>query len=305
MAGSARDRDTLGSSMRGAFLTRRDILNTGVALLVTVTGCVDTERTEVKPGMIFPLEEGQPTIAYLPGTSIDISVWWTARCTTDGVLPDTSSTKNCDEQDFTATVTCSGGPCDLDPPTASSGIALTGEGMINVKLPAVGDVAIDVVLEHSGTHEQLAQRGQIAIRDMERLVIDCRIQPFDAANPRCVQRMNYVECFDVPWVACPASTTVDPTWGTPVSMWIYGEGGGLALATTTREPTAIHPLEPEVAFSGLTLPETQYVDNAHANAGAAQVALKFKADLKTAGTLQTTAHQNGMVAETVMQLAAP
>lgn len=274
------------------------ISTTGLAVLVSLTGCMSTTQTQVKPDILLPLDEGAPAVASLPGTVVDIGVSWTARCTTDGVVPDTSTTEACDEQDFIATVTCSGGPCELDPPAAASGVAMTGEGKVHAKLPAAGDVAIDVVIEHAGTHERLAKHGRIAIRAMDRLVVDCRMQAYDAANPRCVERENFTECFDRPWVACPATATADPVWGTPVSVWVYGEGGGLPIVPRAEDPGTVD-------ITGVVLPPTDYVDNAHAHATAAWAVKKFTDTVKTAGTMRVVARQNGMVAETVLQLATP
>jgi hypothetical protein len=79
-------------------------------------------------------------------------------------------------------------------------------------------------------------------------------------------------------------------------MWIYGEGDGMPLAE----------LAPHVEFLGLSLSQTDYTDNAHGTTpGAAAVAVKYSSDLKTTGTLRTTARQNGMVAQTAMDLVAP
>ena len=281
---------------------RWGILNGGVVILAALSGCTDTTRTPVAPGIGLYLDDKAPTIAWLTGTTIDIAVSWAARCTEHGI-GDTSTTEYCDEQDFTATVTCSGAPCEIDPPAASSGIALDGNGTVRVT-PSIGNVTIDVVIEHGDTHEQLSDRGQMAIRAMDKLVIDCRLQPYDAAKPRCVDRGSFVECFDVPWVACPIQATADPVWGTPISMWIYGEGSGMPLATTTSIPGS-SDLVPTVEFIGLALSRTEYSDNAHATPGASAVAVKFSDDLKSTGTLRTTARQNGMIAQAAMDLVAP
>ena len=278
------------------------ILDAGVAVLAALSGCMDTERTEVKPHIGLYLDDQPPTIGYLPGTPIDIAVAWAAQCTTHGI-GDSSTTEYCDEQDFTAIVTCSGAPCEIDPPAASTGLALTGDSSIRV-IPAIGNIAIDVVIEHAGTHEQLTKRGQIAIRAMDRLVIDCRLQAYDPAMPRCVHRDNFVECFDRPWTACPTQATADTEWGTPVSTWVYAEGGGMPLATATSIPVA-SALTPTVEFTGLALSRTDYTDNGHTTPAASVVALKFHDDLKTAGTLRTTARLNGMVTQAAMDLIAP
>ncbi len=161
------------------------------------------------------------------------------------------------------------------------------------------------MIEHRDTHEQIVRRGQIAIRNLERLVIDCVLQPYDPNKPRCEPREGYNLCHDVPWTACPASATVDPVWGTPVSMWVYGEGGGLAIATTTTIPVAGHPLSPKVEFSGLTLSTTDYAEGTHANAGASSVAEMFASDLKITGTLRTAAYQDQFAANAIMELTAP
>src|SRR5204862_4865024 len=108
MAGRAWNRDRLGSM-------RWWILDGGVALLAVLSGCTDTDRSEIAPHIGLYLEDKPPTVAYLPGTSIDIDVAWAAQCTTHGI-GDTSTTEYCDKQDFIATVTCSGVPCELDPP---------------------------------------------------------------------------------------------------------------------------------------------------------------------------------------------
>jgi len=276
------------------------ISTTGLVGLVSLAGCLSTTQTEVRPEILLPLDEGTPAVASVPGTVVDVGVAWTARCTTDGVVPDTSTTEACDEQAFVATVTCSGGPCELDPPAAASGVAMTGEGKVHVTLPAAGDVAIDVVIEHAGTHARLAKKGRIAIRAMDRLVIDCRMQAYDAASPRCVERENFTECFDRPWVACPTTgtATADPVWGTPVSVWVWGEGGGLPIAPRDGEAGTVE-------MTGLVLPSTDYVDNGHANVAAAWAVKKFTDTVKTAGTMRVVARQNGMVAERVLQLATP
>ena len=282
---------------------RWGILTGGVAVLAALSGCTDSERTEVAPGIGLYLEDEAPTFAWLPGTTLDIAVSWAAKCTTYGV-GDTSTTEYCDEQDFIATVTCSGAPCEIDPPAASSGLALHGDSTIRVT-PAIGNVTIAVVIEHADTHEQLTDRGQIAIRAMDKLVIDCRLQPYDAAKPRCVDRGSFIECFDVPWIACPAQATADPVWGTPVSMWIYGEGGGMPLATAASIPGLSSDLAPRVEFAGLSLSRTDYADNAHPTPGASAVAIKYRDDVKATGTLRATARQNGMVTQAATDLVAP
>lgn len=281
---------------------RWGILNVGVSVLATVSGCMDTERTAVAPHIGFYLEDTAPTLAYLPGTDIAIDVAWAAKCTTHGV-GDTSTTEYCDEQDFVATVTCTGG-CEIDPPAAADGVAFDGEGTLHVT-PSIGNVAIEITIEHAKTHEQLTKRGQIAIRAMDTLVVDCRIQPYDAANPRCVHRDNFVECFDRPWIACPAQAVADPEWGTPVSLWVYGQGGGMPIATATTIPGSSSDLAPNVRFAGLSLSPTDYTDNAHPTPGASAVAAKFAEDLKLTGSLQITARENGMTVQSVMDLVAP
>ena len=259
------------------------------------------------PGIGLYLNDETPTYAFVPGTTTSVYVKWAASCTTGSPLGDGSTTEPCDEQDFHAWVTCSGAPCEIDPPAAATGIAIDGERTIKIVASTPGDLTIDVMIENDETHEQLAKRGQIAIRSLERVVIDCVHQAYDPSKPRCVQHQGYVECFNIPWTACPAQATLDPVWGTPVSMWVYGEGGGMPIATTTTIPVADNPLRPDVRFSGgLSLPSTDYTaSNAHVNAAAGAVASKFGDDIESAGLLTTVARQDGLVADAVMQLTAP
>ncbi len=283
---------------------RWGILDVGVAVLAVLSGCTDTEKSAIAPHIGLYLDDKPPVIAYVPGTVIDVDVAWAAQCTTHGI-GDTSTTEYCDDQDFVATVTCTGAPCDLDPPAASTGLALTGDGHVRIT-PAIGNTTIDVVIEHADTHEQLAKRSQIAIRAMDKLVIDCRLQAYDAANPRCVHRDNFVECFDRPWIACPTQAIADPEWGTPVSMWVYGEGSGMPIATARSIPGTASDAFPSVEFTGLALTRTDYSDtNAHPTPGASAVALKFEDDMKAAGTLRTTARLEGTVTQAAMDLVAP
>jgi hypothetical protein len=277
-----------------------------MALLAVVPACGTTERSEVTPGIGLYLDDEAPSYAFVPGTTTSVYVKWAASCTTQSPFGEGTTTEPCDEQDFHAWVSCTGAPCEIDPPAAETGIAIAGERTIKIVASSPGDLTIDVMIENDETHEQLARRGQMAIRSIERLVIDCVHQAYDPTKPRCMQRQGYVECTDVPWTACPVQTTVDPMWGTPVSMWVYGEGGGLPIATTTTIPVADHPLRPTVQFTGLTLAPTDYtLSYAHTIDAAAAVASKFSDDLKTAGTLITTARQDGRVVEAVMQLTAP
>lgn len=264
-------------------------------MVATLAGCLDTTQTEVRPDIWLPLQDVRPTEASLPGTVLDVLVSWTALCTTEGLLPDTSTTENCDEQDFIATVTCSGGPCELDPPTAATGLPLTGEGKIQIAFPAAGDIAVNVEIARVGSKARLAKRGQIAIRPMERLVVDCRLQAYDPAMPRCVQRTGFIECFDGPWIACPATAAIDPVWGTPVSIWVYGEGGGLPISAVPAT----------VEVTGLGISPSDYVDTAHPLITAGWIAQKFREDMKVPGTLRLVAQQNGMVGETTLQLVRP
>ncbi len=104
--------------------------------------CLSTERSEVQPSIGLYLKDQTPTYAFVPGTSIDVYVAWTAWCTTHGI-GDGSTTEPCDEQDFTARVTCSGAPCTLDPPAASSGVELTGDSSITIGTPSPGDLTIE------------------------------------------------------------------------------------------------------------------------------------------------------------------
>jgi len=78
------------------------------------------------------------------------------------------------------------------------------------------------------------------------------------------------------------------------------------FAAAEGHPIPISPGPSNVQFTGLTLPTTDYVDYyAHANDGAAAVAVKYKDDLKTAGTLLATARQDAFVTQAVMELVAP
>lgn len=269
--------------------------------LAALAGCTTERIEDVAPRILWSLDEKSPAIAFVPGTELDVFVEWAALCRTEGI-PDTSTTKTCDDQAFLATVHCEGAPCEIDPPAASAGLELKGQGRVSVRAAAPGDLTIEVALEHLGTHEQLVKRGVLAIRDLERVVDDCIYQAYDPTMPRCEQRTGYILCQDRPWLTCPASAAVDPVWGTPISLWIYGEGGGYPISPTTTIPSNGRPLRPIVTFGALVPTETDYVQGGHADARAGSNALKFQASPKTAGTLSVHASIGGFTADRVTQL---
>jgi hypothetical protein len=146
------------------------------------------------------------------------------------------------------------------------------------------------------------ERGVLAIRELERVVVDCIYQAYDPAMPRCEPRPGYILCQDRPWLACPDRAAVDPTWGTPISLWIYGEGGGYPIATTTTIPSLDRPLLPTATFGALAPDETDYLQGGHADTRAGPGALKFQATPKTAGTLSIHGSVGGFTADRAMQL---
>lgn len=100
------------------------------------------------------------------------------------MIGDGSTTEACDEQDFHAWVTCSGAPCDLDPPAAETGLAISSERTIQITPSGPGDLTIDVLIENDATGEQVTRRGRMAIRSIDRLVIDCVHQAYDPSTDR-------------------------------------------------------------------------------------------------------------------------
>jgi hypothetical protein len=212
-------------------------------------------------------------------------VSWTAWCTYDGALPDTSTTRACDEQPFTVRVSCDGAPCETDPSGAVGGIMLRGAATIRVRLTAPGDLRLVVELEHATTYETIRKEMAIAVRTPEKVVIDCIYNPAPTAGNNCVPSGTGTACtYDpakaVPYMPCPATGTFDAENGSPISIWIYGQSGELPVQL---DPPA------EMTFGGFQPELTSYVQSGHAQPRAAGAAAKFSARVKTAGLYEMRA----------------
>ena len=260
----------------------------GAALLstaVTACGSDPDKMTPVRAGIVGGPTQASADYAVLPQTEYSFLVSWTAWCTYDGVLPDTSTTTACDEQPFLARVSCEGAPCATDPADAVGGIMLRGAATIRVRLTAPGDLRLAVELEHATTHETIRKEMAIAVRTPEKLVIDCIYNPAPTAGTNCVPSGMGTACtFDpakaVPYMPCPATGTFDGETGSPISIWIYGETGEL--------PVLLSP-PAEVTFGGFQPELTSYVQADHAQPRAAGAAARFSARIKTAGVYQVNA----------------
>jgi hypothetical protein len=270
-----------------------------------LSACGPDKKTQVLPRINLPLESGAPKVAYLPGTEFEIAVSWIAWCTYNGGLPDTSTTKPCDEQRFLARLEYDGPAGDVMPRGVSAGSPFTGQGTILVRPSMPGDFKIRVEIENMVTRERRQAGGQIAIRDLERVVIDCVYQPFDpSAPPRCENKPGYVLCRDVPTMPCPTTARLDPIWGTDISIWIYGQGGGFPIHPVSKLPwSPSTSFPPQVAFTGAALSRTDYARAGHADPRAAPFAEKFATTVKAPVSLAVHATQKDLEADLSVTLS--
>ncbi len=213
--------------------------------------------------------------AVSPGTAFDVYVAWTARCTNDGPLPDTSQTYACDEQPFIARVACSGAACSVSPPSASAGGArFSGEGELGVVLTDEGDVEVTVELEHAETGEISSQTFSYKVRRPERIALDCWWNS-DPLAKTCVDQGTYKLCETTTWRPCEANLALEPEGGNPLSIWVYGEAQGM--------PVRLMPVA-QVSFAGFTPDGVAQNDGApHDNPDALLEADRFSARLTQPG----------------------
>jgi len=238
-----------------------------------LVGCGPDRATDVRPGIACSGCLDYDAVS--PGAAFDFRVAWTARCTDDGPLPDTSTTYSCSEQPFIARVECNGAACGVNPASASSGGArFNGEGELGIVLSEEGQVDVKVELEHAETGELSSQTFSFTVRQPERLVIDCWSN-FDPLGHTCTDMGSYKLCETPTWQPCDESLTLEPERGNPLSIWIYGEAQGL--------PIRLMPA-PTVSFEGFTPDGPAGSDGAtHDNPDALLDADRFKAVLTAPG----------------------
>src|SRR3954468_25104096 len=170
------------------------------AIVLGACACSAQRQSAITPTIAFvPGTDGPPRAAYLPGTEFHLEVSWTAWCTQEGLIPETSTTRTCDEQPFVARVSCAGAPCDVTPgEVLTGGAIMRGVGEIVVRVPAPGDLRLDVAIEHVGTHETASRHGVVPVRALDEVVVDCKVQLQDASDPpRCTPQRGYVVCRDI------------------------------------------------------------------------------------------------------------
>jgi hypothetical protein len=229
---------------------------TEVASSISCAGCLDYD-------------------AVSPGATFDIRVAWTARCTDEGPVPDTSTTYTCNEQPFFARVLCNGAACGVTPGSASSdGARFTGEGELGVVLSEEGDLELTVELEHAGTGEVSSQSFSFTVREPARLVIDCWWN-FDPLARTCTDEGSYKWCETPTWSPCEGTLMLEPEHANPLSIWVYGEAEGV--------PIRLMP-EASVSFEGFMTDGYAGSDGApHDDPSALLEADRYSAELTTPG----------------------
>jgi hypothetical protein len=241
------------------------------------TACGPDARSDVSPKVGCP--ECERYDAVTPGQDLQVRVEWTAWCTDDGVLPDTSSTYPCDKQPFYALARCDGAPCEFDPGTASDGgVAFDGEGNLRVRPLAAGDLTLTIALEHADTGDRVEREFSIKVREPEKLVIDCWFDS-DPLGRNCTDEGSYRWCESPSWGPCTEQFALEPEGGNPLSIWIYGSAQGVPVR-----------LEPAVSFGAFepTHYDADYVP-AHDDAAAVEEADRWSATLTSAGTYSVSA----------------
>jgi hypothetical protein len=244
-----------------------------VAACAILMSCGPDRRTEVLPEITCADCLDYDAIA--PAARFDIRVAWTARCTDDGPLPDTSQTYACDEQPFIATAQCHGAACSLNPTAVGSGgTRFTGEGELGVVLSEEGDVELIVELEHAETGESFSQSFFFTVRQPDQIAIDCWWDS-DPLARTCIDKGSYKWCETPTWRPCEEGLTLEPEGGTPMSIWVYGQWQGL--------PVRLMPAA-AVSFQGFTPDAADGSDAApHDDPDALLEADRFTATLTTAG----------------------
>ncbi len=236
-------------------------------------GCAPDKTSEVAPSISCAGCLDYDAVS--PGATFDIRVAWTARCTDEGPLPDTSTTYACNEQPFIARVLCNGAACGVTPASASSaGARFTGEGEIGVVLSEEGDVELTVELEHTESGETSLQSFSFTVREPQRLVIDCWWN-FDPLARTCTDEGSYRWCETPTWSPCEGTLTLEPEHANPLSIWVYGEALGL--------PIRLMPAA-NVSFEGFTADGYASSDGApHENPEALLEADRYSAALTSPG----------------------
>jgi hypothetical protein len=266
----------------------RSISTTCAVLLLVVAGCGDETRTLVKPAVTCADCSHD---AVMPGTDLRFHVAWQAHCTTQGPLPDTSTTKACDLQPFTARVTCAGGPCEFDPAGADAGIDLSGEGSIVVRPTAPGDLTISVDLTNRSNAATFTTSTALGVRVPERLVVDCWYDS-DPKGRNCIDKGSYRECPTPSWVPCSPTGKLEVEGGNPVSIWIYGQAADRIVFLT-----------PVVTFEGFATDhhDQSYVPP-HTNPMARGDADAWSTRLTTPGAFVALASFGALTAESRFEL---